>query len=65
MDLQTNTAPASPGPPVEQIVGTTKERSNGNRTQPIDVLAEMASTLKMRRLSMRGAGHDKGQVFSS
>jgi len=59
---KTNTAPASPGPPVEQIVGTTKERSNGNRTQPIDVLAEMASTLKMRRLSMRGAGHDKGQA---
>ncbi|CAM6029183.1 unnamed protein product [Sphagnum balticum] len=59
---KTNTAPASPGPPVEQIVGTTKERSNGNRTQPVDVLAEMASTLKMRRLSMRGAGHDKGQA---
>jgi hypothetical protein len=31
--------------------------------QPIDVLAEMATTLKMRRLSMRGATHDKDQVF--
>ncbi|KAJ7545297.1 hypothetical protein O6H91_09G113900 [Diphasiastrum complanatum] len=29
------------------------------RKQPIDILAEMATTLKMRRLSMQGAAYDK------
>lgn len=30
--------------------------------QPLNVLSEMANTLKLRRLSMQGASHDKDQV---
>jgi len=32
--------------------------------QPLNVLSEMANTLKLRRLSMQGAAHDKDQVIN-
>lgn len=48
--------------PLEAQRDSVHEATLPRQRQPVNILAEMATTLKMRRLSMQGAAHDKEQV---